>query len=79
MPAAHRWVTRKPVWPSYLSSSLEGPSLLQESAGETANVVVSTICTTHNRYGKTYLFFIVRLHRWGVQWLISQANKSGRL
>jgi len=46
---------------------------------EAGSVVVSTICTVHNRFGKIYLFFIVPFHRWGVQWLLSRAIVAGRL
>jgi Protein of unknown function (DUF2867) len=54
-------------------------SVLKLMHGETPSVVVSTICTVHNTFGKIYLFFIVPFHKWGVQWLISSAMKAGRL
>lgn len=54
-------------------------SILRETDGETASVVVSTICTVHNVFGKLYLFFIVPFHKWGVQRLISRAIIAGRL
>ncbi len=54
-------------------------SVLRETNGEAANVVVSTICTVHNRFGKVYLFFIVPFHKWGVQRLLSNAIIAGRL
>jgi Protein of unknown function (DUF2867) len=54
-------------------------SVLKVTAGEATSVVVSTVCTVHNLFGKIYLFFIVPFHKWGVQWLIAQAIKSGRL
>jgi len=44
-----------------------------------SSVTVSTICIVHNRFGKVYLFFIVPFHRWGVQRLIADAVKAGRL
>src|SRR5713101_7787630 len=34
-------------------------SVLRVTDGETASVVVSTICTVHNAFGKLYLFFVV--------------------
>ena len=54
-------------------------SVLRVTDGETANVVVSTLCTVHNVFGKIYLFFIVPFHKWGVQRLISNAIIAGRL
>jgi hypothetical protein len=47
--------------------------------GESASVVISTICTTHNIFGKVYLFFIIPFHKWGVRRLIANAIASGRL
>ena len=38
-----------------------------------ADVVVSTICSVHNLFGKVYLFLIVPFHRAGVQSLLSRA------
>ena len=54
-------------------------SVLRITDGETARVVVSTICMVHNAYGKAYLFFIVPFHKWGVQRLMSNAIAAGRL
>lgn len=54
-------------------------SVLKETANSATNVVISTICTVHNRYGKVYLFFIVPFHRWGVRWLMERAIDAGRL
>gem|GEM_PF-386655 len=54
-------------------------SVLKVREGETASVVVSTICTVHNRFGKLYLFFITPFHKWGVQRLIANAIIAGRL
>jgi hypothetical protein len=54
-------------------------SVLKIKDGETASVVVSTICTVHNLSGKIYLFFIVPFHKWGVQRLMSNAILAGRL
>jgi hypothetical protein len=47
--------------------------------GTTASVIVSTICTVHNLFGKIYLFVIVPFHRVGVRFLISNAMAAGRL
>ena len=54
-------------------------SVLRTVGGERAAVVVSTVCTVHNLFGKIYLFFVVPFHKWGVQRLIANALKSGRL
>ena len=54
-------------------------SVLKEIIDGVPNVVISTICTVHNRYGKVYLFFIVPFHRWGVRWLMTRAINAGRL
>ena len=54
-------------------------SVLRVTDGETASVVVSTLCTVHNAFGKLYLFFVVPFHKWGVQRLISNAIIAGRL
>jgi Protein of unknown function (DUF2867) len=54
-------------------------SVLKVADGKSVSVVVSTICTVHNAFGKIYLFFIVPFHKWGVQWLISNAINAGRL
>src|SRR5207245_11213253 len=45
-------------------------SVLKAMEGDTASVVVSTICTVHNVYGKIYLLLIVPFHRHGVRSLI---------
>jgi hypothetical protein len=54
-------------------------SVLKAMEGDTASVVVSTICTVHNVYGKIYLFLIVPFHRRGVRSLISNAVVAKRL
>jgi hypothetical protein len=54
-------------------------SVLKELAGESASVVVSTICIVHNSFGTLYLFFILPFHRWGVRKLLSRAVAAGRL
>jgi len=54
-------------------------SVLKEVNGETMNAVISTVCTTHNAFGRLYLFFIVPFHKWGVRRLISRAVAAGRL
>ena len=47
--------------------------------GETASVVLTTICTVHNFFGKAYLFFILPYHRYGVRKMLANAVAAGRL
>ncbi len=47
--------------------------------GANASVVISTVCTTHNVFGKLYLFFVIPFHTWGVQRLLSSAVAADRL
>jgi hypothetical protein len=54
-------------------------SVLKEPNGEAMSAVISTVCTTHNAFGRIYLFFIVPFHKWGVRRLISRAVAAGRL
>jgi hypothetical protein len=54
-------------------------SVLKEGNGEAMSAVISTVCTTHNAFGRIYLFFIIPFHKWGVRRLISRAIAAGRL
>ncbi|MGB8397537.1 DUF2867 domain-containing protein [Bradyrhizobium sp.] len=54
-------------------------SVLRTVDGEAASVVVSTICTVHNLFGKIYLFLIGPFHRNGVQLLMSNAVLAKRI
>ena len=54
-------------------------SVLKIVENQNANVVISTICSVHNVYGKIYLFFIVPFHKWGVRRMLSSAIAAGRL
>ena len=54
-------------------------SVLRVHGAETASVVVTTICTVHNSFGKIYLFFVVPVHRYGVRKLMSNAVVGERL
>ena len=54
-------------------------SILRTTDHGGCDVVVSTVCNTHNTFGKIYLFFIVPFHKWGVQRLIIGAIRAGRL
>ena len=54
-------------------------SVLKSVDGDATDVVVSTICTVNNWFGKIYLFFVVPFHRRGVQLLMSRAVAAKRL
>jgi hypothetical protein len=54
-------------------------SVLKAVEGDAMSVVVSTICSVHNVFGKIYLFFIVPFHRHGVRTLMSNAVVAKRL
>ena len=54
-------------------------SVLKATDGDAMSVVVSTICTVHNVFGKIYLFLIVPFHRNGVRSLMSNAVVAKRL
>ena len=54
-------------------------SVLKAMDGDAMSVVVLTICTVHNVFGKIYLFLIVPFHRHGVRSLISNAVVAKRL
>lgn len=54
-------------------------SVLKVSDGDAVNVVVTTVCTVRNRFGKYYLRTIVPFHRRGLQRLLSNAVAANRL
>jgi hypothetical protein len=54
-------------------------SVLKMADGDTASVVVSTVCTVHNLFGKIYLLVIVPFHRSGVRSLMRNAVVAKRL
>jgi predicted membrane protein len=54
-------------------------SVLKTADGEKMNVVISTICTVHNLFGKIYLLVIVPFHRNGVKSLMRNAVVAKRL
>jgi len=54
-------------------------SVLRTRSGDTADVVISTVCSVHNLFGRIYLFLIVPFHRAGVRRLLSRAVRAGRL
>jgi Protein of unknown function (DUF2867) len=54
-------------------------SVLKEASGEGSSAVVSTVCTTHNTFGRLYLLLVIPFHKWGVRRLMSRALAQGRL
>jgi len=54
-------------------------SVLKTREDGKTSVVVSTICTVHNVFGRIYLFLIVPFHRSGVHSLMSNAVAANRL
>jgi hypothetical protein len=54
-------------------------SVLKAAADDATDIVVSTICTVHNLFGKIYPVFVVPFHRWGVRLLMSRAVAARRL
>lgn len=79
------------VWPIYvlneneLVAGRDNPhldfrlSILKRVNEGAASVIITTICKTHNRFGRNYLRGIVPFHKWGVQQLIRRAIRAGRL
>lgn len=54
-------------------------SVLKHSAGQANFAIVSTVCRTHNWFGRVYLRLVAPFHKWGVQRLLSRAAQAGRL
>ena len=54
-------------------------SVLKVPDSDGTSVVVSTICSVHNLFGKLYLFFVVPFHRYGVRKLMARALAARRL
>ncbi len=54
-------------------------SLLKRTIDQCEELVISTTCKVHNRFGKVYLFFVVPFHKWGVKTLIRRAVQQQRL
>ena len=54
-------------------------SVLKRPDGDAMSVVVTTVCTVRNRFGKYYLWVIVPFHKRGVQRLMSNAVVAKRL
>ena len=54
-------------------------SILRDREGERPRIIVSTVCSVHNIFGKLYLFLIVPFHKWGVRRLVDNASEARRL
>ena len=54
-------------------------SVLKVPDGDGTSVVVSTICTVHNLFGRLYLSLVIPLHRYGVRKLMANALAARRL
>ena len=54
-------------------------SVLKVRSDNAADVVVTTVCSVHNPFGRIYLFLIVPFHRAGVQGLLARAVRDSRL
>ena len=54
-------------------------SVLRQRSAESASVVMTTVCTVHNAFGKFYLFFVIPFHRYGVRKLMLNAVAAHRL
>jgi Protein of unknown function (DUF2867) len=54
-------------------------SVMKEKNAGATTTAISTVCTTHNAFGRVYLFFIIPFHKWGVRHLMSGAVSTGRL
>ncbi len=54
-------------------------SVLKVRRGNAADVVVTTVCSVHNLFGRVYLFLIAPFHRAGVQALLAGAIRADRL
>ena len=54
-------------------------SILRMHDRDRMSVVVSTICTVHNLWGKLYLLFIIPFHKHGVRKLMARALAAGRV
>lgn len=54
-------------------------SVLKTGSGEMVDVVVTTVCSVHNLFGRIYLALVVPFHRAGLRLLLSQALRNGRL
>jgi hypothetical protein len=54
-------------------------SVLRVNEGGADKVVLTTVVSPHNFFGKAYLFFILPFHRVGVRTIMSNAVAAGRV
>jgi Protein of unknown function (DUF2867) len=54
-------------------------SVLKQRTDQAVYAVVSTVCRTHNWFGRMYLLLIAPFHKWGLQRLLFRAARTGRL
>ena len=54
-------------------------SVLKLSEGGVTKIVLTTVVTPHNFFGKAYLFFIVPFHKLGVKTIMSNAVAAKRI
>jgi len=54
-------------------------SVLKVNGSQGSRITVTTVVTTHNLFGRIYLFLILPMHRFGVRTLLSNAVAAGRL
>ena len=54
-------------------------SVLRERDAYGSTVTVSTVCTTHNRFGRLYMNLVEPFHRAGVKALMARARAAGRI
>lgn len=54
-------------------------SVLKQGSGQSAYAIVSTVCCTHNWFGRLYLRLIAPFHSWGIRGLLLKAAEADRL
>lgn len=54
-------------------------SVLKQSDTKGSSVVVTTICSVNNLFGRIYLTCIIPFHRYGVRRILANAAAAGRL
>ncbi len=79
------------VWPLYTLTDAEliagrdnwhmdfRLSVFRQSGARDSSVIVTTICTVNNLFGRIYLTCIIPFHRFGVQRILANAAAAGRL
>lgn len=54
-------------------------SVLRHESAQGTFAMISTVCRTHNWFGRLYLRIITPFHSWGVRHLMSRASRARRL